>query len=70
MPYRSCKKGNRPKIIEVFGMHSMRDYDKFAQVNTIEIEHLRIIEQALGYMICKIEDRIENDTHTLLLDAY
>ena len=56
-----------PKIIEVFGMHSMRDYDKFAQVNTIEIEHLQIIEQALGYMICKIEDRIENDTHTLFI---
>lgn len=54
-------------IIETFGMHSMKDYDKFSKVNTVEIEDLKIIEDSLGYMICEIIDKIENDTHTLFI---
>lgn len=54
-------------IIETFGMHSMRDYNKFEKVSTIEINDLKIIEDSLGYMICEIVDKIENDTHTLFI---
>lgn len=56
-----------PNIIETFGMHSMKEYDKFSKVKTKEIENLKIIEDSLGYMICEIVDRIENDTHTLFI---
>ncbi len=56
-----------PEIIETFGMHSMRDIDKFAKVKTTEIENIKVIEDALGYMICEIVDKIEADTHTLFI---
>lgn len=56
-----------PEIISTFGMHSMRDIDKFSSVKTEEIEGVPVIQDSLGYMICKIEDAIENETHTLFL---
>lgn len=56
-----------PTIIETFGMHSMRDYDKFSKVATTEIEGVKVVEDSLGYMICEIVERIENDTHTLFI---
>lgn len=56
-----------PKTIETFGLNSMRDIDKFEKVSTKEIEGLRVIENSLGYMICEIVDKIENDTHTLII---
>lgn len=56
-----------PKIITTFGLNSMRDIDKFANVATTEIENLKIIDDSLGYMICEIVDVIENETHTLFI---
>lgn len=56
-----------PTIIETFGMHSMRDYDKFSKVATTEIEGVKVVEDSLGYMVCEIVDKIENDTHTLFI---
>lgn len=56
-----------PEIIETFGMHSMRDVDKFANVKTTEFENIKVIEDALGYMVCKIVDKIDADTHTLFI---
>lgn len=56
-----------PKIIETFGLNSMRDINKFENTDTIEIEELKIINDSLGYMICEIVDSIENDTHTLFI---
>ena len=56
-----------PEIIKTFGLNSMRDINKFESVKTKEEMNLPIIENSLGYMICEIVDRIENDTHTLLI---
>lgn len=56
-----------PKIIETFGMHSMRNMDKFKEVSTTKVLGLDVIDDALGYMICEIVDFIENDTHTLFI---
>lgn len=56
-----------PKIIETFGLNSMRDINKFEKVETVEIENLKIIKDSIGYMICEIIDLIENDTHTLFI---
>lgn len=56
-----------PNIISTFGMHSMRDINKFEKIETTEIEGLPIINDTIGYMICEIVDRIENDTHTLII---
>ncbi len=56
-----------PKIIETFGLNSMRDINKFEKIETIEIENQKIIKDSLGYMICEIIDTVENDTHTLFI---
>lgn len=56
-----------PEIIKTFGMNSMRDINKFANIETTEIEGLKIINDSLGYMICEIIDAIDNDTHTLFI---
>lgn len=55
------------KIISTFGMNSMRDINKFENVETTEIEGVKVINNSLGYMICEIVDSIENDTHTLFI---
>lgn len=55
------------ELIKTFGMNSMRDINKFENVNTIEVEGIRVIENSLGYMICEIVDAIDNDTHTLFI---
>lgn len=57
----------KSEIIETFGMNSMRDINKFENIATEEIEGVKVIQDALGYMICEIVDRIENDTHTLFI---
>ena len=54
-------------IIKTFGFNSMRDINKFENINTIEIEGEKIIANSLGYMICEIVDSIDNDTHTLFI---
>ena len=56
-----------PKIINTFGLNSMRDINKFGNIETLEIESLQIIKDSLGYMICEKVDTIENDTHTLFI---
>ena len=58
---------NNPEIIKIFGMNSSRDIDKFENIETVEVEGIKIIKDSLGYMICEIVDKIENDTHTLFI---
>lgn len=60
-------KESNSSIISTFGMNSMRDINKFAKVDTIEIEGIKIINDSLGYMLCQIVDSIDNDTHTLFI---
>ena len=56
-----------PEIIKIYGMHSMRDYDKFANSKVTVIDDLNIIEDSLGYMICEKVDEIDTGTHTLFI---
>lgn len=55
------------EIIDTFGMHSMRDIDKFSKVSTLEIEGIKVLKHSLGYMVCEIVEKLENDTHTLFI---
>lgn len=55
------------EIIKTFGMNSMRDIDKFENVKTTKIEGIPVIDESLGYMLCEIVDKIENETHTLFI---
>lgn len=55
------------EIIKTFGMNSMRDTDKFENVKTTKIEGIPVIDESLGYMLCEVVDKIENETHTLFI---
>ena len=56
-----------PDIITTFGMNSMRSINKFLNVQTTDVNGISVINDSLGYMICEIVDRIDNDTHTLFI---
>lgn len=56
-----------PEIIKTFGFNSMRDIDKFENIDVTEVEGINIINDSLGYMVCEIIDSIDNDTHTLFI---
>ena len=55
------------EIIKTFGFNSARDINKFEKVKTEEVEGVNIISDSIGYMVCEIIDRIQNDTHTLFI---
>lgn len=55
------------RVIETFGLNSMRDIDKFANTDLETIDGLNIIPSSIGYIVCEIVERIENDTHTLII---
>lgn len=55
------------KLIETFGMKSMREIDKFAECETEDIMGIPVMKNSLGYMLCEIVDAIDNDTHTLFI---
>ena len=56
-----------PNIIKTFGFNSMRDINKFDNVEYKVECDLNIINDSLGYMILEKVDTIENDTHTLFI---
>lgn len=60
-------KNANSEIIKIFGMHSMRNINKFEKIKTTEIKGVKTIDDSLGYMVCEIVDKIENETHTLFL---
>jgi len=55
------------KIVKTFGLNSMRDIDKFENIEIVDVEGLNIIKNSIGYMVCEIKDSIENETHTLFI---
>lgn len=54
-------------IIETFGYHSSKNYDKFSKVDCLEEHNLKIIKNSIGYLICEIIDHVETPTHTLFI---
>ena len=49
-------------IVKTFGFNSMRDINKFENVETTEVNEIKIINDSLGYMVCEIIERIDNLT--------
>ena len=58
-----------PDIIKTFGFNSMRDIDKFKNIDVTEIEGINVIDESIGYMICEKIDSIDNETHTLFIGS-
>ena len=52
-------KNGDPQLIKTFGFQSMRDVDKFKNVNTLNVSGVKVIENSLGYMVCEKVDSIE-----------
>ena len=60
-------KSVNPDIIKTFGFNSMRDINKFENIETSSIQSINIINDSLGYMLCEIVDSIDTETHTLFI---
>ena len=56
-----------PEIIKTFGFNSMRDINKFENIQVTEVDGLNVVNDSLGYMVCEIVDSIDNETHTLFI---
>lgn len=56
-----------PSLIGQFGFQSGSDTDKFAGVSYEEQEHLPVLTDCCGYIVCKIIDQMETNTHTVFL---
>ena len=54
-------------IIKTFGYNSMKDIDKFDDIDFTLVDGFKVINDSLGYMICEKVDSIDNDTHTLFI---
>ena len=55
------------EIIKTFGYNSMRDIDKFENLEFNLVDNEKVIKDSIGYMICEKIDSIDNDTHTLFI---
>lgn len=56
-----------PAIIGTFGFHSGKDMDKFAQVKYSVEDHMPVIPDSCGYIVCQVIDKMETATHTVFL---
>ena len=56
-----------PQIIGTFGFKSSRDTNKFENIKYITKEGLNILEESCGYIICKVINKMETETHTIFL---
>ena len=55
------------KVIGTFGYRSVRDIDKFTDIKTKVVDGLNIVEDAIGYLVCEVTDKMETETHTIFL---
>ena len=55
------------KLIGTFGFKSSRDTDKFEGVAYSEKEGLRVLDGAVGYLVCRVVSTMETETHTVFL---
>ena len=58
---------NNPAIIENFGFHSSKDYEKFAKFDYLNIDGIKVLSECAGYLVCDVVDIIEVDTHTMFI---
>ena len=61
------KETSDSKIIGTFGFKTSKDTDKFENVSFKEEDGIPVITDSCGYMICKVIDVMETETHTVFL---
>ena len=56
-----------PAVIGTFGFHSGKDMDKFAGKEYEIVEGVPVLKEGCGYVVCRVIDRMETETHTVFL---
>lgn len=54
-------------LIGTFGFQSGKDVDKYEGISHEIIEGVPVVKDSCGYLICKVIDRMETETHTVFL---
>lgn len=54
-------------LIGGFGFRSGKDVDKFDGVNYEMVQGVPVVKSTCGYVVCKVIDRMETETHTVFL---
>lgn len=58
---------SNPSLVGGFGFRSSRDVDKFSGVSWHKEQGMPIIEDTMGWGVCRVINRMETDTHTVFL---
>lgn len=56
-----------PRIIGVFGFRTGKTVDKFAEIPYEEKLGMPVVKDSCGYIVCKVINRMETETHTVFL---
>ena len=56
-----------PNIISQLGFQSSRDVDKFMNVPFITKHNIAVVDDACGYLVCQVINKMETNTHTVFL---
>lgn len=56
-----------PVVIGTFGYQSSRDVDKFTFISHDIVEDCAVLTGSCGYLVCKVVDTMETETHTIFL---
>lgn len=55
------------ELIGRFGFQSGKEVNKFDGIESLKIEDISVIPDACGYIVCKVIDQMETETHTVFL---
>lgn len=58
---------SKPLLIGTFGFSSGRDTNKFQDVDFKIVEGMPVIMDSCGYVVCKVINTMETETHTVFL---
>lgn len=53
--------------IAFLGFQSGRDRNKFEKIETIDVNGLSVVKNAVGYLICEVVDKLDTETHTIFI---
>ena len=59
--------GIEQNTIPIFGFQSGRERNKFDNIESIDIDGLKVIKSAAGYIICELVNSVETETHTVFI---
>ncbi len=55
------------EIIGTFGFSTSKDNNKWEKFEHLQVENLPVLKDSIGYVICKVVDKMQTKTHTVFL---